>query len=255
MITKDEEKGKIRISINLWKLIIYIIIIICIIGIIDWVICNKNNESISTNVKNENIESKMLKIKDSTVETINVNFNKLKEKNIDIKGWIKVNNTNINYPIVQARNNEYYLTHNLNNEYNSAGWIFADYRNNMQTLDKNTIIYGHNRLNNTMFAQLEKTLEPNWYEKKENKYITFNTEYKNYIGEIISIYKIKASDFIVQNYYEEEEFTEYIKNIKNKSVYNNFNTYVNSKDKIITLYTCDSTSEFRIILQAKLIEV
>lgn len=106
-----------------------------------------------------------------------------------------------------------------------------------------------------MFAQLEKTLEPSWYEKKENKYITFNTEYKNYIGEIISIYKIKASDFIVQNYYEEEEFTEYIKNIKNKSVYNNFNTYVNSKDKIITLYTCDSTSEFRIILQAKLIEV
>ena len=108
-------------------------------------------------------------------------------------------------------------------------------------------------MNDTMFAELENTLNADWYENENNKYITFNTEYKDYIGEIISAYKIKASDFIVSNYYEENEFINYIESIKNRSIYD-FNTEVNANDKIITLYTCDDTSEYRIIVQAKLIE-
>ena len=253
MIVKDEKRGKIRISINLWKLLIYISIIVLIANIIIWFLNNKSNADISSEINDNSIENKLIKICDKEIETVEADFNKLKEKNADIKAWIKVNNTNINYPVVQANNNSFYLTHNLYKEQSSAGWIFADYRNNLETLDKNTILYGHNRLNDTMFAELENTLNADWYENENNKYITFNTEYKDYIGEIISAYKIKASDFIVSNYYEENEFINYIESIKNRSIYD-FNTEVNANDKIITLYTCDDTSEYRIIVQAKLIE-
>ena len=67
------------------------------------------------------IENKLIKIGDKEIETVEADFNKLKEKNADIKAWIKVNNTNINYPVVQANNNSFYLTHNLYKEQNSAG--------------------------------------------------------------------------------------------------------------------------------------
>ena len=70
---------------------------------------------------------------------IDINFNELKNINNDVKGWIKVNGTNINYPFVQSKNNKYYLTHSFDKSYNSAGWLFLDYRNN----NKNTIIYAH----------------------------------------------------------------------------------------------------------------
>ena len=69
---------------------------------------------------------------------IDINFNELKNINNDVKGWIKVNGT---YPFVQSNNNKYYLTHSFDKSYNSAGWLFLDYRNN----NKNTIIYAHGR--------------------------------------------------------------------------------------------------------------
>ena len=169
MIVKDEKRGKIRISINLWKLLIYISIIVLIANIIIWFLNNKSNADISSEINDNSIENKLIKIGDKEIETVETDFNKLKEKNADIKAWIKVNNTNINYPVVQASNNSFYLTHNLYKEKNSAGWIFADYRNNLETLDKNTILYGHNRLNDTMFAELENTLNADWYENENNK--------------------------------------------------------------------------------------
>ena len=180
-------------------------------------------------------------------------FTNLLEKNGDVIGWIQIPGTNINYPFVQSTDNSFYLTHNLKGEYNSAGWIFADYNNNLEDLDKNTIIYGHNRLNDSMFAELEKALDKDWYENEENRYIIFSTKYNDYIGEIISIYKIKASDFSANYNYTDEEFLNYIADIKSKSIYD-FETDVDVSDKIVTLYTCDKTSENRIILQAKLIE-
>ena len=92
------------------------------------------------------------------MDMLSVDFNELKKKNADTVGWIKVNGTNINYPVVQTNNNDYYLNHAYDKSKNSAGWIFADYRNNMTNFDKNTIIYGHGRLNNTMFGSLKNIL-------------------------------------------------------------------------------------------------
>lgn len=71
---------------------------------------------------------------------IDINFNELKNINNDVKGWIKVNGTNINYPFVQSSNNKYYLTHSFDKSYNSAGWLFLDYRN---TINNNKILNHH----------------------------------------------------------------------------------------------------------------
>ena len=102
------------------------------------------------------------------ITTTNIDFKELKKINNKTKGWIKVNSTNINYPFVQAKDNKYYLNHSFNKEYNSAGWVFLDYRNNLNKLDKNNIIYAHGRYDKTMFGTLKDIIKKEWYTNKNN---------------------------------------------------------------------------------------
>ena len=98
-----------------------------------------------------------------TLEFMSVSFDRLKQLNDQTVGWIKVEGTNINYPVVQAADNEFYLTNTFYKRKSIVGWIFADYRNNMDNLSFNTIIYGHSELlNNSMFTSLVETLTKAW---------------------------------------------------------------------------------------------
>ena len=99
---------------------------------------------------------------------LNVDFTELKNINSNTKGWIQVNGTNINYPFVQANDNNYYLTHSYDNSYNSAGWVFMDYRNNVENLSKNTILYAHGRLDTTMFGSLRNITKSKWFNDSNN---------------------------------------------------------------------------------------
>lgn len=168
-------------------------------------------------------------------------------------GWIKVNNTNINYPVVQTTNNKYYLNHAFDRSYNSSGSIFADYKNDLKNFNHNTILYGHNRRNGSMFSALNTTLEASWYQQLENQFINFNTISKNTIWEIFSIYKIASRN--VSNpisFSSDEKFMSYIDSIKQKSVYP-FDVTVTPNDKMLTLYTCGNNTSYRIIVHAKLV--
>lgn len=189
------------------------------------------------------------------IKTYVINFSALKEMNIDTIGWVKVMNTYVDYPIVQSKDNSYYLTHNFLKEYNSAGWVYADYKNNFFDLDKNTLIYGHNRRNNSMFGSLDNILKKEWYENPENKYIFFATTNNYYIAEIFSVYKISAEGLSIPLSFEgDNDFYDYIDTIKNRSIYN-FDTPISAVDNIITLYTCDDNNDYRILLHAKLIKI
>ena len=84
------------------------------------------------------------------------------EKNIDYRGWIKIDNTNINYPILQGQDNEEYLYKDINNEYIVSGSIFMNYLNNGFD-DQNTVLFGHNMKNGTMFANLKKYKEEDFF--------------------------------------------------------------------------------------------
>ena len=119
---------------------------------------------------------------------IDVNFNELKQINSSTVGWIQVNGTNINYPFVQTNDNKYYLNHTFNKSYNSAGWVFLDYRNNINELDKNTIIYAHGRYDSTMFGSLKNILSSGWLNNKNNYVIKLSTEKENTLWQLFSVY-------------------------------------------------------------------
>lgn len=183
-----------------------------------------------------------------------INFEKLKNTNDDTVGFIKVNGTQIEYPIVKTTNNDYYLKHSFDKTYNAAGWVFADYRNKLDGTDKNIIIYGHNRKNGTMFSSLRHILNKNWYENEENRRIQLITENAEITYEVFSIYQIEKEEYYIQtNFNSDEQFSTFIKTLKNRSI-KDFNIDVNSEDSILTLSTCANDNNYRVVLHAKKIE-
>lgn len=177
---------------------------------------------------------------------------KLKKLNSDVVGIIKVNNTNINYPIVQTSNNSFYMNHSFDKSYNKAGWIFLDYRNNLNILDKNTIIYGHARYDGTMFGSLKNVLNKDWYKNKDNLIINITKEKNILKWKIISIYTIEKEDYYLQKDFGSiKEYKKFLNTIINRSIYN-FNEKVTNSDKILTLSTCYSINK-RLVVHAKLI--
>ena len=186
---------------------------------------------------------------------INVDFSELLKRNSDTVGWINVNNTNINYPVVQTNNNDDYLHKAFDGSKNQAGWIFADYRNDMKNFDKNTIIYGHSRLNKTMFGSLFNVLNESWYSNKYNQIIRFSTPTENTMWQVFSVYKINLESYYLQvDFDNDSQYLEFLNTLKSRSKYN-FNVSLNENDKIITLSTCsDAAGTGRIVLHAKLIK-
>ena len=152
-----------------------------------WFLNNRENKKIAEEISQaitideENVEEK---------EKYKVDFQTLKEKNSDTVGFLNVNGTNIEYTVVKGTNNSYYLKHNFNKESNSAGWIFADYKNKVDGTDKNLVIYGHNMRDDSMFGSLKNILNDDWHNEEENKYVTFITENDNSIYEVFSVYQV-----------------------------------------------------------------
>lgn len=184
---------------------------------------------------------------------INVNFNELKNINSNTKGWIQVNGTNINYPFVQADDNKYYLTHSFDKSYNGAGWVFLDYRNNINNLSKNTILYAHGRNDLTMFGSLKNILKSGWLNNSNNYVVKLSTETENTLWQVFSVYRIpNTSDYIKVNFNTNDEFLTWATILKDRSSYQ-FNTNINKNDNILTLSTCYNDYE-KVVLHAKLIK-
>lgn len=190
----------------------------------------------------------------SNVTLLSIDFKELLEQNPDTVGWLYVNNTNINYPVVQSGDNSYYLDHSFEKEYSNAGWIFADYRSNLTNLEKNTVIYGHGRKDNTMFGTLDDTLSSSWYTEPENQIIKLSTPSKDMLWQIVSIYTIPAESYYLTHTFESDEtYNKYLNTIIERSIYD-FNVKVSPKDNILTLSTCLDNSGNRIVVHSKLVK-
>lgn len=184
---------------------------------------------------------------------INVDFTELLKKNSDTVGFIKVNGTNINYPIVQTTDNDYYLTHSFDKKYNGAGWVFLDYRNDLTNLQDNTIIYAHARKDRTMFGSLRYALNADWFQNKDNYIINLSTPTENTQWQIISAYTIPTETYyLISEFGSEESHQKYIDTILSRSVHK-FNTEVSTSDKLLTLSTC-YTGDNKMVIHAKLIK-
>ena len=188
------------------------------------------------------------------VPFLQVDFSELIKKNDDTVGWIQVIGTNIDYPIVQSNDNVFYLDHSFDKSYNQAGWIFSDFRNNLDNLNQNTIIYGHARLDNTMFGSLSKTLDKTWFDNKDHHIIKISTPLHNMIFQIFSIYIIpKESYYITSAFHSDTSFLEFLNIITSRSIIE-FKTETNINDRILTLSTCKDNFGNRLVLHAKLIK-
>lgn len=189
-----------------------------------------------------------------SVPFMDVDFNELLKKNEDTVGWIKVEGTKVNYPVVQAKNNDHYLKRSFNKKKNAGGWIFADYRVNFEEFGKNTIIYGHNMNNKTMFGSVPSMLNNNYLKNSKVHYIKISTPTSNSVWKVFSIYTIKPEVYYLKTNFKSEPYDKFLNTIKNRSVYN-FKTDVTTDDKILTLSTCDNTGTKRIAVHAKMINI
>ena len=217
------------------------------------------NENISEDIEyidveeNTSAENNPNKKPNTYYTKYNQVFDELSKINDDTIGWLTINNTKINYPIVQADDNEFYLKRDYNKDRNILGWLYMDYRNNIYNMSNNTIIYGHNIKGGLMFGTLRYALNESWYKNEQNQIITFNTLEKNMKWKIFSIYRIPVTnDYLYANFYDNKEFLEFANKLKARSIYD-FNIELKEEDKILTLSTCGSNNSQRMVIHAVLI--
>ena len=247
-MVNSKAKGKhSEKKFSVFRIISLIISILCISYIVLWVVENKINKDVL-----ENIYKDVISVDEQTEKT-QIDFNKLSEQNEDVVGWLKVNNTNIYYPIVKTNDNSFYLKHNFYKDYNIAGWIFADYRLKFDGTDKNIVIYGHNMKDGSMFGTLKNILTEQWYSNEENMYVTLETKKELLTYKIFSVYDIKKETYYSNTFFKTDtEYESFLNNLKLRSI-KDFNSNLTKDDKILTLSTCASNNNYRVVLHAYLL--
>lgn len=214
-------------------------------NIVNWIEDNKKTK--------ERIEivQEVTKIEINPVSTfLSVDFTELSKINDEVVAWIKVPETSVNYPVVKHKDNSYYLTHSYDKSFNYAGWIYTDYRNDIDDLVSNNIIYGHGRVDGSMFGSLRNLINKDGSEKL----VYISTPYNNYIFQVFSIYRImNTNDYLYTGYDNNEKFLSFIDLIKNRSLVKYDDLEIEPSDKILTLATCYDTRE-KFVIHAKMIK-
>lgn len=186
-------------------------------------------------------------------------FQALYEQNSDFAGWITIEGTEIDYPVMQAvaQSSDFYLDHNFDGKEDINGSIFLDSRNNLEEPNDNMIVYGHNMKSGMMFGDLKEYLEPAFW--KEHKIVKFNTIYEKAEYEIVAVCLSKVSedgdgefkyyDFIDAG--NKKSFKRYVKNLKALNIMDE-KISLSYGDKLLTLSTCNNyTEDGRLFLVAK----
>ncbi|MBR1883399.1 MAG: class B sortase [Clostridia bacterium] len=229
--------------------ILILIIIFCFTKIVVWATCSmvesdKNSKLNEEVVKiyredrSDNVDIYEEKEEEEEAKTTYIDFDKLEEINNDIVGWIIIDGTNINYPILQTSNNDFYLHNNYMKEYSQSGSIFLDYRCDLFN-DKATVIYGHNMTDGKMFHELTKIYN---HELGDSVKIEIYTKEKDYIFNVISTFMIMPDEFSLECNF---------KDLVNRSIYN-FEFGNVDENRIVALYTCNITADKRIIVYGAL---
>lgn len=175
----------------------------------------------------------------------------LKKINSDVLGILNVPATNINYPFVKTNDNEYYLSHNIYKQANQYGWIFMDYRNQIDPLSRNLIFYGHDS-GSSMFGSLRNVLNENWFYDTSNHIITLNIENEISKWQIFSVYTTPVtSDYLRTAFNSDEDFLSFATMLQERSIYS-FPVTLQSTDTMLTLSTCHD--EDRLVVHAVRVE-
>ena len=186
-----------------------------------------------------------------------VDFEALWENGPDIIAWLTLPDTEVNYPVTQAEDNDYYLRHLYDGTYNKAGCLFADYENRKDFSDRNTIIYGHNMRDGSMFASLNEYKEQGYYDSHPQMYLV--TPEGGYLCDIFAAFEAKPKESGSDTspwrmeWKDDGAYTSWLSAMADRSVVETDVT-VTSSDKVLTLSTCTPGGASRFIVMGKLTE-
>lgn len=270
-------KNKIALQKKIWHQRIYMVILVILILIFSLSLCflirifmhyqsaSNRYEQAKKYVDYKDTTISIPKVPDTQVEykipefprddTIpNADFAKLKSQNEEIIGWITFDSGVIDYPIAKGSNNTYYLSHLYDKSYNISGSIFADYRISDDFSLNNSVLYGHNLRNETMFGSLKRYRDETYF--KDNPYFWLITEKTTYRYQIYAAYEF---DSMVEkyefNFNSEADYQTYLDHIREKSLWKS-DLEVTTKDTIMTLSTCtNDPNAMRFLVIAKRIAI
>ncbi len=183
---------------------------------------------------------------DETIETPDIlpEYALVHQKNQRLIGWVKIDDTVVDYPVMQTVNNEYYLDHNFNQEEDRNGCIFMDYQCDVVRGCDNIILYGHHMKSGKMFGTLNKYSKKSYYE--EHPVVQFDTIYEKGTYQVMYVFrsKVYSEEDVTFKYYQfinaasEKEFNSAMNEMAALSLYDTGVTAVYG-DKLLTLSTCD----------------
>lgn len=246
---------------NLKSLLCLAFILVCFVGvlyysfqILMWISHVDENKKIESEFKQAVSVVELTIDSADTKEALQVDFDLLKSMNPDTVAYLNVFDTSIDYPVVRGNDNDYYLKHNFEKQWNVAGWVFADYKNKFDGSDKNIVVYAHNMTDGSMFGSLKLVLNSEWRENAKNKLIYFVTENGMGSYQVFSTYIIDPEEKYIQTSFQnDEEFASFIEVMKSRSSFD-YGVEVSAKDHILTLSTCTFNGDQRVVLHARKME-
>ena len=217
-------------------LLLLSIFIYCTYNVINYLKNEYKNVKLNSNIQKIAIKEVIIDNdnKPNDISPIQVDFDKLDDVNNNIQAWIYLNDSNINYPIVQGNDNNYYLSKTVDGDYNPNGSLFIDYRNSKDFSDPNTYIYGHNMKNDTMFGDLEKYKKQEYYDNHKEMYIL--TRKNQYKLEVFAGYTTEDGSEIY-NFIGNDSNERLIELAMSKSDFSS-DVKVDYNDKVVVLSTC-----------------
>nr|WP_312875616.1 class B sortase [Paenibacillus planticolens] len=180
-------------------------------------------------------------------------FDRLLVRNPDTVGWLQISDTQINYPVVQASDNDYYLGRNFEREPVAAGSLFMDFRNHASVHERNIIIYGHRMKDGSMFGNLKKYLDPAFFQS--HRTFLYESLHQSYRVDIFAVYYTTTEfNYIQTDFADDAAYASFLHTIQNRSLYET-DGELTASDSILTLSTCDYTldsTEGRLVIHGKL---
>lgn len=252
---------------NIWKVIYVLLIILCLLCIGGMLLYLKNSQEdeVSLEEQQEMLqqeyvgEEEDLQITETEKEELPIDFEGLQQINPDIYAWLRIPDTNIDYPILQyaGEDQSYYLTRDIYGESQTAGSIYTEYYNRKDFQDPNTVIYGHNMKNGSMFHNVRYFADREYFDEHEDLYIYLPDKILKY--QIITCYEYDDRHLLGSfDFSDEEVYAEYLEEIMNpRSMYTLVREGISltTEDKLVTLSTCVANKpNNRRLLQAVLVE-
>lgn len=244
------------------KMLRSILLIICVILFLfsGYKVITYYYGTLQTNKLNSNLAD-LINVEEGRTKSFSQKYEKLLKMNSDMVAWIKIEDTNLNYPVMHTPNNEeYYLRRNFNKEYEFRGTLFLNKNADLKDRDDNIIIYGHNMDDGTMFGALRKYYDESYY--LNHKTIQFETAYESSTYEIAYVFRTVDEidhDLYIDyyNFFNAESAFEFNSQM---SLYEK-NSYYDTKvvpkygDKLLTLSTCEYTEDNgRFVIVARMME-